>query len=349
MFLLRLIRFFSQHSNLKFEVVLCRGGELEPEFRKLAPTTVLPNGGVVTGKVLSALRASGIGLVYSNTIANGAVQKELKKLDCPVLCHVHELEYSIEQYFGGDNLKMVKETTNLFLGGSDAVARSLVMKFGIPPEKVISAHPFVSVSDNEQLVCCAEKPLNIPHEAFVVGGCGTVIWRKGPDLFIQLARLVKDRSSRPVHFIWVGGAVSGMELDNLLHDAKTAGVSDCLQFIGHVDNHLQYFAMFDAFALTSREDPFPLVALDAASLGIPVLCFADAGGTQELIGEESGCVIPYLDVSAMADALLRLIEDGEHYQNASAKIKARVLNGFDEQAGGMRIVELIDQYVTREA
>ena len=29
--------------------------------------------------------------------------------------------------------------------------------------------------------------LAIPPEAFVIGACGTTDWRKGPDLFIQLA------------------------------------------------------------------------------------------------------------------------------------------------------------------
>ena len=126
-----------------------------------------------------------------------------------------------------------------------------------------------------------------------------------------------------------------------------AGVSDCLQFTGQVDNHLKYLAMFDAFALTSREDPFPLVALDAASLGKPVLCFAGAGGTPELIGEGSDCVVPYLNVSAMADILLRLIENEGQYQNAATKIKARVQTGFNEPDGGKKIVDLINQYVTK--
>ena len=347
MFLLRLLHYVAHNSDLDFEVLLCQGGELESEFRKLTKTIVLPYGGVVTNGVLSALRLRGVGLIYSNTIANGAVQKQLKKLNCPILCHVHELDYSIEQYFGGDNLKMVKETTNLFLGGSDIVTRSLVKKFGIPFEKVISVHPFVSVSDNEQLAHGFEKPMNIPHGTFVVGGCGTLTWRKGPDLFVQLAKLIKDKSSRPVHFVWIGGPVGGLEFNNLLQDAKMAGVSDCLQFTGQVDNHLKYFAMFDAFALTSREDPFPLVALDAASLGKPVLCFAGAGGTPELIGEGSDCVVPYLNVSAMADILLRLIENEGQYQNAATKIKARVQTGFNEPDGGKKIVDLINQYVTK--
>ena len=57
-----------------------------------------------------------------------------------------------------------------------------------------------------------------------------------------------------------------------------------------------YFSIFDVFALMFREDPFPLVCLEAALLEKPNLCFARAGGASELVESDSGFVVPYLDL-----------------------------------------------------
>lgn len=40
-------------------------------------------------------------------------------------------------------------------------------------------------------------------------------------------------------------------------------------FIGHRDNVEDYFIAKGVYALTSREDPMPLIAIEAASLGLP--------------------------------------------------------------------------------
>ena len=51
--------------------------------------------------------------------------------------------------------------------------------------------------------------------------------------------------------------------------------------------HDNYAAM-DVFALTSREDPFPLVMLEAGGHGLPTVCFAGAGGAEEFAGPAPG-------------------------------------------------------------
>jgi glycosyltransferase involved in cell wall biosynthesis len=62
-------------------------------------------------------------------------------------------------------------------------------------------------------------------------------------------------------------------------------------------------AEYDVFALTSREDCFPLVCLTAAELGTPVVCF-DTGGIPEMLARcDGGRTVPYPDVVAMADAV----------------------------------------------
>ena len=83
----------------------------------------------------------------------------------------------------------------------------------------------------------------------------------------------------------------------------------------------------DVFALTSREDPFPLVMLEAAAAGLPLVCFAQGGGTPEFALPDAGYMVTYLDVAEMADAVVHLLErDGERLhmgQVAAAQVRER--------------------------
>jgi glycosyltransferase involved in cell wall biosynthesis len=78
-----------------------------------------------------------------------------------------------------------------------------------------------------------------------------------------------------------------------------------------VSNPLDYLSVFDIFALTSREDPYPLVVLEAALLQKPMVCFEKAGGAQDLIETDAGLIVPYLSLEAMSKAILTIKENPE--------------------------------------
>ena len=90
---------------------------------------------------------------------------------------------------------------------------------------------------------------------------------------IKLARLVSQQRSN-VYFAWIGGGA----VQRLEHDARLLGLSAKMRFTGEVAKPADYFAAADVFAMTSREDPYPLVCLEAAAVAKPIICFADAGG-----------------------------------------------------------------------
>lgn len=80
-----------------------------------------------------------------------------------------------------------------------------------------------------------------------------------------------------------------------------------MHFVGVQADPVEWFGLLDVFALTSREDPFPLVCLEAASVGVPVVAF-DNGGMPELLSQGCGSVAAYPDVADFAwkvDELLR--------------------------------------------
>lgn len=345
-FLLNLIRYLKRRLDIDCVILLCSGGELEAEFRSLGTTLVSNNRNELDPLVLQTLKKRNIRLVYSNTISNGLIQKHLKDLGCPILCHVHELAFSIERFFGEENLKRVLETTTLFLSGSKAVARYLKDQQRLPEDKVALAYPFIHVEQNQKAVAnCRRGALDLPEGAVVIGACGMIGWRNGADLFVQLVRLVLERTSRPAVFVWVGGPLTHGEYRILQYDATVMGVSGHLIFTGSVASHLSYFAQFDIFVLPSREDPFPWVVLDAASLGIPVVCFEGASGAPELVEDDAGRVVSYMNLDQMAAAVVELAENDVLRQRLGDCARAKVLARHDIEIGGNHIADLVRLYL----
>src|SRR5690606_35525390 len=171
-------RLLKQHLGVRCMFLLRMGGELENAFRAIGPTTVLANHDRVDPGLLRELGEQNIGLIFSNTATNGRVQRDLKRLNRPIVCHMHELGYSVERHFGAENLKAVLATTDTFLAGSGAVAQYLRDVRQVSADRLTIGYPFVKVAET---LARARKPRPVPGlraGGIVVGACGTIGWRK---------------------------------------------------------------------------------------------------------------------------------------------------------------------------
>jgi glycosyltransferase involved in cell wall biosynthesis len=59
--------------------------------------------------------------------------------------------------------------------------------------------------------------------------------------------------------------------------------------------------------MLSRDDPFPVVNLEVASIGIPIVCFENSGGTPELIADGCGFAVPYGNIHEYAEKICYII------------------------------------------
>lgn len=345
--LLNLLKWFKANTDIPFEILLKDGyGELGPEFEALAPVIAWNESGPVNAK--EHLEQANIGLIYSNTITNGEVLAALSNLKCPVISHVHELEYWINYRVEPENLKQVQKYTHHYIVVSQAVKQNLVENLKISEDKIDVVYEFIPTTQSglSQKQNRIRQQLNIPQEAFVVGACGTTDWRKGPDLFIQLTRAVYQRQpEKPVHFVWVGGESEGPDFGALWHDVKRTGLGEYIHFVGKRPNPLDYFATFDVFAMVSREDPFPLVNLEAALLGKPIVCFDGSGGSKEFVESDCGFVVPYLDIETMADRLIDLLNSPELRQRFGQQAVKKVRERHDVAIAAPKLVGIIERFL----
>jgi glycosyltransferase involved in cell wall biosynthesis len=92
-------------------------------------------------------------------------------------------------------------------------------------------------------------------------------------------------------------------LHQINNDIKKAKLEDVVRFIPSGNDMDSFYQEIDVFLLVSREDPYPLVVLEAASYGKPIICFDNAGGAPEFVQDDAGTVVEYLDIIGLANAL----------------------------------------------
>jgi len=162
-----------------------------------------------------------------------------------------------------------------------------------------------------------EKPI-------IVLGAGWVQPRKGVDLFVEVARNVKQITDRPIKFIWVGGNYNpdrDMVYSVYIADqVARSGLSDSMHFFGEQPDLDAFWAVADVFLMSSRLDPFPNVVLDAIAEQVATVCFDRTTGCVELARPDSPAltVVPYNDCGAAARAIVGLTEDREAVSAALA-------------------------------
>ncbi len=374
--LINFLRWFKEHTDIPFQILICERGEMDSEFEKLAPLWFLERAqrkaplSAAIRRLMSRVRptnvlgfadlaprigaAARIGLIYSNTVVNGRVLDALSPLRCPILTHVHELEFAIHTY-AGKEFEYVKRHTHHFVAVSDAVRSNLVVRHGIPGAKVERIYGSVPTmarprADLTVLKRAMAAEIGIPENARIVGGCGVVYWLKGSDLFLQLALAIRARKpSVPVHLVWLGAKPSRDAFHPFQHDLAHAGLGDLVHFIDSRPNPLDYIAAFDVLALVSREDAFPLAILEAAALGVPTVCFDGAGGGQEFVEADAGRIVPYLDLNVMAERVLELLQDEQLRRTLAQRAREKVRERFDINVMAPKLLRTIERMLATGA
>jgi glycosyltransferase involved in cell wall biosynthesis len=181
----------------------------------------------------------------------------------------------------------------------------------------------------------------------VVVGCGKPSWRKGTDAFLRVAQRVVTNApaDTKVVFRWIGGTLPNRALSTLTEDIACLGLHDRVAVIPHRPDVDALLAAADVFISTSREDPNPLVVLEAAATGCPVVCFQSAGGAEELADAGGGTAVPYLDASAMADAVLALAQSPKERERLGRNARMLVTDGNAPQVVAEKVATVLRRYV----
>jgi glycosyltransferase involved in cell wall biosynthesis len=352
--LLHLLRWFRDHTDFQLEILVNDDGELLSEFRAIGRTIVWRSPlSFLNGHLRNTWKdqleshflhwrmlGRSYDLIYFNTAAVASQLPILAVRGRSVLWHIHELEYALHSTIGAEQIRSLFPLATRFVVASHCVGDTLAKVFGVPRDKMDVVHefiplPVVSAEDAQSRRRTIRRKLGWPDDAFVVGGCGGLGWRKGTDLFLQIAEaVVKSDSRDQFRFLWVGGGEVSDESLRFEHDVHCLGIRRHCRRVPTTANVTDYYYAMDVFGLTSREDPFPLVMLEASACHLPIVCFAQSGGGPEFVAEDAGLIAPYLNVSMFAKHLMALRDepDARRQFGACAAEKVRKCHTTERQA-----------------
>ncbi|MCM1336847.1 MAG: glycosyltransferase family 4 protein [Candidatus Amulumruptor caecigallinarius] len=216
----------------------------------------------------------------------------------PLVIHVHATDFDRSRgnvnptVYGIERDGMIN--ADHIITVSDLTRRTVIEKYGMPPEKVTTVHNAVTPLSPDILAISAPKP---PGEK-VVTFLGRITMQKGPEYFVEAAAKVL-KNNHNVRFVMAG---SGDKMEEMITLAAKRGIADRFHFPGFQKGKQVYemLSASDVYVMPSVSEPFGISPLEAMQMGVP-----------SIISKQSGCAeilhnvikTDYWDIDAMADAI----------------------------------------------
>lgn len=310
------------HTRFGVRLVSLTGGNLRDSFAQVGPLLVLsdlPEESRIG--VLKDWLGPDVRGVFLNSIASGKFLRYMPP-DLPTIAFVHELPQVLELF--PEEVALVRNTVQRVICGGPEVTRALHERYDFAQDMLVSAHSFIEAlpkeADPAERRTTARKALGVADDRILVMGCGVLHWRKSPETFIAVAENILARGI-DAEFVWLGGGPDHAACEALVAEK---GLEGRVRFTGYEPTVADKLAAGDIFVLSSKEDPFPLVALYAAQSGMPIVCFQDAGGIVGFVAQGSGSAVAYMDDAAMADAVANYALDSKRRAAAGMVGRAQV-------------------------
>jgi glycosyltransferase involved in cell wall biosynthesis len=349
--LLRMLRWARATASLdRVHVVAAHGGPLAPEVSAVASSvTVLAPAGRRSRATTLALAGERIGAgEVSALVADRWTGHRLRSLPAPDAVLVHgagawPLFSSLEHRVGA--ARVVLHLHELAVGfersipvavRAAAIERPDAIASVCRPDAVVADHLGRRAADVlivpgavDDAAPPPAPPATGAEEVVAIGASG---WRKGTDRFVALAHELQ-RSRPEVRCTWIGPAPP----------ASWRGPAWATGPVRWVGEHPDPWTEVDAHAVVvipSREDPLPLVALEAGHRGHGVVA-ARTGGLCSLLADGRGTLVDAGDLRALAGAVLRELDDPAAARARGAALRAHVQAQHRASSVGPRWLHLL--------
>ena len=333
---LHLVRELVSTQGCEVEVVCLGGGPLASEFAafaRLHDLTGFDHCGTYAANLARDLYVRGFRHAFVNTLVGGRFLSTLKAAGLTCVSLVHEMRELARAYGLEPHAQAISRDAHAIVFPAFAVRDSITQfaaldegKVFVRPQGLFKQNPYTPgtvVQARERL----RALLRIPPASRILLGVGFADHRKGVDWFADIALLLAAIDPL-IHCVWAGRWEGNIRaaVDARLQ-REPGGFRNLHSSASHVDTAI-YYAGADVFALTSREDPFPSVVLEAMDMGLPVVAFAGSGGSNSLIEAGVGINVPMGDTSAFARAVADFLHDEALRESTGRRARAIIRERF---------------------
>jgi len=219
----------------------------------------------------------------------------------PLVIHVHATDFDRS---GGNVNPVVYKIEKEGMDAADKIitvsnlTREIVINnYNIDPDKVETVYNAVEPSQHSEL--------DIPERAYddkIVTFLGRITMQKGPEYFIEAARMVLSRMPN-VRFVMAG---SGDMMERMMRHAAALRITDRFHFTGFLRGNdvFTMLRMSDVYVMPSVSEPFGISPLEAMQSNVPVI-ISKQSGVAELLTH--AVKVDFWDIEAMADAIYGIL------------------------------------------
>lgn len=148
------------------------------------------------------------------------------------------------------------------------------------------------------------RPRTPDPSCFRIGVAARLVRQKGIDVLLEA---LADAETRPAWRLEIAG--DGSERRALEKQAVRLGISDRIDFHGHVDDMPAFYARLDVLVVPSRYEGFGFVAVEGALAGLPVVASRVSSLPEVVVDGATGRLVPPEDPSALAAAIAAVADD----------------------------------------
>ncbi|AZO33533.1 MAG: glycosyltransferase [Mesorhizobium sp.] len=317
--------------GFKSELITLGHGNLLPRFAEVANVHIIDLAAEPEAKVLErlkAIRRGGAEMAVVNTTVSGLLVPLLRRAGFCTVSLIHELPGILKSHGLERNAAAIAKHADVLVFPAEIVRSGFENFVGRSTGRAVTRPQgsyFRTPFREEDRVAVRDrvrKRLGLREDARIILSVGYGDHRKGLDLFVD-AGLKITRAHPDAAAVWVGHVDHALQAFQMQR-IKDARLEDRFVFIGLVEDPRDYYFSADIYVLTSREDPFPSVVLEALDAAVPVVAFEGAGGFQDLLKRDCGILVPKFDTDAMARAVCSLLDNSEEAEHL-AKIGREIV------------------------
>jgi L-malate glycosyltransferase len=192
-----------------------------------------------------------------------------------------------------------------FICVSEAIRRMLIDD-GVPADRVVTVNEGIDLDRVEAAPAAnLHEELWLPHHAPIVGNVAALVPHKGQRHLIEAAALV-IRQVPDARFVIAGEGELRPALERQIRERR---LEKHVLLAGFRPDVLSLHKAFDVFVMSSVTEGLGTSLLDAMACRKPIVA-TTAGGIPEVVKDgETGLLVPPRDHAAMAQAIVRLLQD----------------------------------------
>lgn len=176
----------------------------------------------------------------------------------------------------------------------------------------------------------ARRELGVGPDDVVIGVVGRLVYEKGYKEVFEAARLL--RSQAPNARFVCAGPEEPSKADRVTPGDLAEAARHGVQWLGARADMARLYSAFDMYVLASYREGFPMAAMEACAMGLPVIA-SDISGCRRVVDHgQTGLIVPLRDSGALARAIAALVADPARRAAMGAAGRQKALREFDESA-----------------